>query len=72
MNTGKFIGAFCFVILRVFNCAQASLHSDIIRMRDKALRAVSLFDGEKTEIVDGKMKLTVDADDVLVFELFGN
>ena len=53
MNTEKFIGAFCFVILRVFNGAQASLHSDVIRMRDKALRVASLFDDEEIKIIVG-------------------
>ena len=57
-------------ILCVFNDDPYSAHSDVIELRDKSLRAVSLFSGEKIEIVSGKMELTVDADDVLVFELF--
>jgi hypothetical protein len=57
-------------LLCVFNDDPYAVHEDSVKLAFDGKKAVSLFDGEEYEIKDGKLNITVDADDVAVLEIF--
>ena len=57
-------------ILCVFNDDPYSAHEDSLTLNFDARSAKSLFDGSKVDVLDGKIKLNIDADDVAVLEIF--
>ncbi|MBQ4036994.1 MAG: beta-galactosidase [Clostridia bacterium] len=57
-------------LLCVFNDDPYATHSDRIALPVPFTSAVSLFDGKKADVKDGILSLTVEGDDVAVFELF--
>ena len=57
-------------LLCVFNDDPYAVHTDEIKLPCGVKRAVSLFDDEKIELTTPTFSLTVDSDDVKVYELF--